>query len=783
MHAIQITEKENQLNKNNKTKCSHIVLAFLLLFFCCAKETKQPIDYVDPFICTLGDHGQLHPGATVPWGMVKLGPDTYPSSLTGDGDWAHSGYNFADTLIRGFSHLRVESSGGTAVYDRGWLIAVLPFLGKTEITPEKYATAIDKKSEQASPGFYQVYLSDHKIRAALTVDKHVGFHKYTFPQSTEAHILIEAGSYARVRESSLQIINSEEIIGHIVGQGDFYFFIKFSKPFISFAVWEEKIFPGQQEISGKRVGAITNFQTTENEIIKLKVGISTVSTDQARLNLDTEVSDWNFDAAVMRAQRAWEKMLNTVIVEGSEEYKTIFYTALYHSFQQPSLTTDVNGLYHGFDKKVYSARGHLHYDCYAFWDDYRTKFPLYSLLAPQMTREIVYSIFDIYEQSGDFWFYGDSLHRPHTSGFRVAGADGYQPFLNCRNEHMVTVVLDAYAKQIVKTDQEKAYVGARHEIMVQMPDKYEKIGYIPARPDQTCEYAYDNWCLAQMAKLLGKLDDYQKFMTRATFYKAMWDSTLRFFRAKNAQGEWLDFPDSPDINREKYTYEGTPWQYRWSVPHDIQGLINLIGGRQKFVAELDYFFANHLYQAGNQPDIHAAFLFNYAGAPYLTQKWVRTILTEPMTQRYGAHDFFEEPIVDRIYKATPDGYLLEMDDDFGCMAAWYVLSSMGLFQVCPGQPIYELTAPIFNKVTLKLDSQFYAGKEFIIETKKLSAQNIYIQRATLYNQNYRKGKDYSAPWISHQQIVAGGRLLFEMGARPNKEWGSKMEEAPPSMSK
>jgi predicted alpha-1,2-mannosidase len=245
-----------------------------------------------------------------------------------------------------------------------------------------------------------------------------------------------------------------------------------------------------------------------------------------------------------------------------------------------------------------------------------------------------------------------------------------------------------------------------------------------------------------------------------------WDDSLKFFRARAADGQWLDFPDNPNINREKYTYEGTPWQWRWFVPHDVEGLIGLIGGRDKFIADLDYFFSNDLYQAGNQPDIHAPFLFNYAGAPWLTQKWVSKILTQPMTQLYGSHDFFKEPIHDRIYKATPDGYLLQMDDDYGCMAAWYVLSSMGLFQVCPGQPVYQLSSPIFEKVTLYLDQTFYAGREFTIKARNLSGDNIYIQDAIL------NGNSYNKAWISHQDIVNGGELILQMGSEPNREWGS-----------
>ncbi len=743
-----------------------LILVFGILDIYCSAGSTEPVDYVDPFICTLGDHGQLYPGAVVPFGIVKLCPDTYPSSLTGNGDWAHSGYNYADEHIRGFSHLRKGSSGGTAVFDRMWLISFLPMIGKPDISPEKSATAIDKQSEQASPGIYQVYLRDHKIHVALTVDKHVGFHKYTFPQSQDAHIIIDMGSNARIQESLIKIIGSDEVVGYLVSQGKIYFYARFSKPFQSFSTWERSIQPGEREVKGKKVGAILDFQTDENEIVYVKVGFSTISIDQAGKNLMAEVPDWNFNHTVQRARNGWRSVLNNIVVEGDEEYKKIFYTALYHSFLQPSTTTDVDGRYTGHDKQIHLADGYTHYDNYAFWDSYRTKYPLLSLTAPGKMKDIVRSIIDIYKQSSDHWRYIDEAHRPHEPGFSCSGPSGYIPFLNCRNEHMLTVVLDAYVKGIISTDMETAYRGMRKEILVQMPDKYEAIGYIPARPDQTCELSYDNWCVAQMAQRLKKNDDYLKFMKRASFYRNTWDSNLGFFRARAANNDWLDFPENPNINREKYSYEGTPWQWRWFVPHDVPGLIQLIGGHEKFVADLDYFFTNDLYQAGNQPDIQAPFLFNEAGAPWLTQKWVRKILTEPMTQLYGTHNFFDKPIHDRIYKSTPDGYLLEMDDDYGCMAAWYVMSAMGLYQVCPGQPIYQLTAPIFEKVTISLDSTVYPGNAFIIETKKLSKKNIYIQSAAL------NGKSYNYSWISHQDIVNGGTLTFHMGPEPNKEWGN-----------
>lgn len=751
---------------NLKKALTLLPAVIAVVFFCTRMPHKSNIDYVDPFICTLGDHGQLFPGAVVPFGMVKLGPDTYPSSLTGNGNWAHSGYNYADTSIRGFSHIRRESSGGTAIYDRGYFVSILPTIRVPDRERTKMIARIDKKSEKASPGLYQVNLCDYGIQAAFTAQTHSGLHRYQFPQSDDAHMVIDPGGDYFVIGSTITVISNTEFSGKVNGyQGPIHFWAQLSKPCKSFSTGDQEMVAGQRQSQGKRAGALLDFTTAKDEIIYVKIGFSVVSEEQARLNLQAEIPDWDFDAVVKKARDSWRQIVDRIAVEGEEEFKTIFYTALYHSNQQPSNITDVNGQYLGFDKTTHTAKDFTFHENYAFWDDYRTKFPLMSLINPKMLRNVVRSIQEIYQTSADYWFYSNPKHEPHVGGFAVGGKDGFVPFLTCRYEHMLTVVLDAYAKGIVQDNLPQAYQGMRKEIMVQMPEQYDKIGYIPARPDQTFEYCYDNWCVAQMASKLGIASDYAYFMKRAGFYRNTWDSSIGFLRARQADGAWLDFPQDPTINREKYMYEGTPWQWRWFVPHDVPGMIDMMGGEQKFVENLDHFFSHNLYQAGNQPDIHAPFLFNQAGAPWLTQKWVRALLTEPVTQIYASHEFFKQPIHGRIYKASPDGYLEQMDDDYGCMAAYFVLSAMGLYQICPGDPVYQLTAPIFTRVSIALDGDFYPGKQFTIRANRLSKENIYIQSARLNGQPYNKSS------ITHQEIVNGGELIFEMGPQPNKSWG------------
>ena len=295
-----------------------------------------------------------------------------------------------------------------------------------------------------------------------------------------------------------------------------------------------------------------------------------------------------------------------------------------------------------------------------------------------------------------------------------------------------------------------------------MTSKYDSIGYIPARPDQTGEYSWDNWCVAKLAKELGKESDFEYFSKRADYWKNTWDTKLKFFRARSADGTWLDFPDDPKDNREKYTYEGSKWHWRWNALHDVDGMAKAFGGQDELIKTLDYFFENDLYTAGNQIDLHAPYLFNPAGAPWLTQKWVNQLLKKKTTQLYGTHSFYKEPVHDYVYKDTPDGFLEEMDGDFGCMSAWYNLSAVGLYQVCPGDTKFQISTPIFEEVTLNIFNE-----QFEIATKNFSEDNIYIQSVML------NGKDLGRCWLDYSEVARGGKLELSLSNKPNKNWTNK----------
>ena len=745
-------------------------LFFLLVFFLnnSCTTTKQPVEYVNPFICSQGDHGHWPPAALVPFGLVEVCPDTYPGSLTADGDFAHSGYDYSDDQIRGFSQFHKGSSGGTRVCDRSGLLSLVPFVNAPDSFYFSPILKIDKNTEVASPGYYAVTLPDEQILVELTAQTHVGVHRYHFPAGENASLFLYEGNRTRSGGISFSLKDNNTVEGIQYSYSGIHYIIQFSSPVVNTKIWTgEKPAEGNSLEKQSSGGLICDFGNLNGKPLEIKVGVSLTSLEAARKNLEAECpGSIGFKQVRENALKMWNQKLRSIEVTGNDEYKTIFYTALYHSCFLPQVITDVDGTYPGLDQKIHQAKGYKHYDNYAFWDDFRTKFPLYSLWQPDVYRDITCSLRDIYEQANNWGITPENDHTPHGGeGFRPAGKNGYQAFNTCRHEHMLMVMADAYFKGLFNIDLKSVYPYIREEAMVQMPEQYDSIAYIPARPDQTGEFCWDSWTVAQLAKAIGNEQDYHYFMERSEYWKNTWDPSILYFRARAADGSWLDFPEDPTVNREKYTYEGTKWQWRWNVLHDLPGLIDAFQGNENFVKQLEYFFDKDLYTAGNQIDLQAPFLFNFARAPWLTQKWSRKILTEPIVQQYGTHNFFPEPIYDRVYKTTPDGYLEEMDCDYGCMAAWYNMAAMGLYEVCPGNPVYQLSSPIFDKIVINLDSSIYKGKQFVIKANNQTRENIYIQSATL------NGTPLNRSWITHEEIVNGGILVYEMGPEPNKNWG------------
>ena len=764
-----------------------IAIASMMGTSCSQKSAFNPVDFVNPMVGT-DFHGHTYPGAALPGGMVQLSPDTGTEGW----DWC-SGYHYSDNSVMGFSHLHRSGMGAGDWGD----ILLMPTTGDIKVVPgtkenpdEGYRSRFSHDEENASPGYYSVKLKDYDVKVELTVTERAGFHRYTFPKSGTSHILIDAGH--GIRESyrvgsDVDIVSDTEIVGHRNSNGfvknkNVYFCAKFSKPFKSSGTWNgDDIKANSKEDAGKYIGAFVNYETTENETIEVKVGISYTSIEQARLNLDKEIPGWDFDKVKEKAQERWNKALGKIEVQPpaandtayNHDRMVTFYSALYHALLFPATFSDVDGKYVGLDKKVHTAKDFTYRSDFSLWDTYRAEMPLLTLVDPQRNIDAINTMVAQYEQGG--W-----MPTPQQFGNSYTN--------DMIGDHPVDVIVDAYKKGINRFDAEKAYEAVRKNAMETPPashpskgriglEYYLKYGYLPYNKvresvSRTLEYAYNDWCIAQFAQALGKTDDYNLFMKRAHNYMNVMDPATGLARPKDSDGNWLS-PFNPTFvghgDQRHYT-EANAWQYTWFVPHDVQGLINFEGGRQQFINKLDTLFTMSSevqetvsdvtgligqYAHGNEPSHHTIYLFDYAGATWRTQELARKVM-------------------DELYDSKPDG--LCGNEDMGQMSAWYVLSSMGFYEVAPGQNVYAIGSPEFKKVVIHLDDRFYDAPEFTIETINNSKENKYIQSAILNESPLDK------PWFTHQDIKIGSALVFEMGPKPNKSWGDKPEDAPPSMT-
>jgi len=723
---------------------------------------REPVEYVNPFIGT-GGHGHTFPGACVPFGMVQLSPDT------GISGWDHcSGYHYPDNGIMGFSLTHLS---GTGCADYGDIL-LMPTTGKLKLTPVTPGSRFSHEDEQASAGYYAVILQTYNIKVELTATRRAGFLRFTFPKSSETHILIDLahGIGNSPVQAYVKVVGGNQIEGYRRSKGwardrTVYFVAEFSKPFSSYGTWEETwrrwIHRDQSEESGKKVGAYVGYSASQSRVIMVKVGISFVSVDGARRNLEVEIPDWDFERVRREAKETWNEELNKIEVEGgTDDQKVIFYTALYHCLLCPYVFSDVDGKYIGMDGRIHTAKDHTHYSVFSLWDTFRAEMPLLTLIQPERLKDMISSLVAKYKEGG--WLPIWPLANNYT---------------NCMiGDHAVPVIVDAYMKGIRNFEVEKAYEAMRKGAMETPPqghpfrgrvglEYYKEMGYIPAdKVDQsvsrTLEYAYDDWCLAQMARVLGKDDDYNIFLKRAHYYENVFDTSGQFMRPRNMDGSWVEPFDPMEAGNRYYT-EANAWQYTWSVPHDVEGLIELMGGAEKFIKKLDALFEQSpevkgppditgligQYAHGNEPSHHIAYLYNYAGAPWKTQERVRQIM-------------------DGLYGPGPQG--LCGNEDCGQISAWYVFSAMGFYPVCPGQGMYVIGSPIFERVTIHLNRPYKADK-FIIKANNVSSEDKYIQSAVF------NGKALKKPWIRHSDITAGGTLTFEMGPEPNTEWGGAPE--------
>ncbi|MGA2823868.1 MAG: GH92 family glycosyl hydrolase [Bacteroidales bacterium] len=731
-----------------------LFLAFMLLFSgtTFSQQKKFLTEFVNPMIGT-GGHGHTYPGASLPFGMVQLSPDTRLDGWDGC-----SAYYGTDTIIYGFSHTHLNGTGCSDYGD----ILVMPVTGNVSLANYGYRSGFHPtpEGEQASAGYYKVFLDKYHIKAELTATKRAGFHRYTFSVAKNAGLVIDLKHRDKVIASSLRLVSATEVEGMRVSQAwaqrqIVYFVARFSKPFTSCRInnYDENIIVGK-EITGDSIISCFNFSTIENEKILVKVGLSAVNCEGARKNLDAEIPGWDFDKTANDAAMAWNNELGKIIVEGGTiEQKIVFYTALYHAFLTPNLYMDVDGYYRGRDLKVHQAEGFDYYTVFSLWDTYRAAHPLYTLTEPKRDNDFILTFLRQYDEGG-------MLPVWELSGNETDCMIGY---------HAVPVIVDAYMKGIRDFDAGKALEAMKHSAE---QDRfglkyYRSQGFIPGDKEsesvsKTLEYCYDDWCIAQMAKSLGKADDYKNYIQRAQYYKNIFDPSTGFMRAK-MNNTWYA-PFNPAEVNFNYT-EANAWQYSFYVPQDMDGFMALYGGKEKFAEKLDAMFTAGSgitgrdqsdisgmigqYAHGNEPSHHMAYLYDYAGKPWKTQELVHRICKE-------------------LYTNNREG--LCGNEDCGQMSSWYVLSAMGFYPLTPGSPVYAIGTPLFSNVTIHLDN----GKTFTIKAEGLNRNNFYIQAAKL------NGLTYTKCYMNHTDILNGGELTFFMGPVPNKNWGSIPGDFPSS---
>ncbi|HTX88885.1 MAG TPA: GH92 family glycosyl hydrolase [Bacteroidales bacterium] len=720
-------------------KIALIPLAGLLLLSCCR---KSPVSYVDPFIGT-GGHGHTYPGASMPFGMVQLSPDTRLEGWDGC-----SGYHASDTVIYGFSHTHLSGTGCSDYGD----ILFMPVTGKVGLDHYGYASSFDSASEKAEPGYYTVFLKKPGVEVELTATPRCGVQEYEFPESPDGGIVVDLRHRDKVLTSSIRIVSNTEIEGCRISENwaqkqMVYFVSRFSKPFSSWEILTGKgLLKDSLHAEDTLIIARFNYVTKKGEEILVKTGISAVSTDGARKNLDHEVPGWDFDSIQEISRKAWNNELGKIRVSGgSREQKTVFYTALYHAMLAPNLYMDIDSNYRGRDLNIHKADGFDYYTVFSLWDTYRAEHPLFTIIDRKRTTDFIRTFLRQYQEGG-------MLPVWELSANETGCMIGY---------HAVPVIADAYLKGVRGFDSTLALEAMRHSAeQDRLGLKYYKAkGYIPGDKEgesvsKTLEYAFDDWCIAQMAKQLGREDLYSIYIRRAQYYKNLFDRATGFMRAKMNE-TWFTPFDPSEVNFN-YT-EANAWQYSFYVPQDLSGLMELMGGREKFSGKLDGLFTVPSkttgreqsdisgmigqYAHGNEPSHHMAYLYDYAGEPWKTQEMAHRILTE-------------------LYTTGRNG--LCGNEDCGQMSAWYVLSAMGFYPVTPGSTVYAIGTPVFPEVQVRLEN----GNTFTIRARNAGMNHYYIQSATL------NGKPYSKCYLEHSDIMNGGELVLDMGKDPNKDWGS-----------
>ena len=765
-----------------------ILIAYNLFFSATATPKERLSDYVNPFIGastnegsgrTFISTGKTFPGATVPWGMTQVSPNTITGGDNG------SGYSDEHRTIEGFA---LTQMSGVGWYGDLGNFLVMPTTGAlhtyrgTEENPDSgYRSRYDKESEKASAGYYSVHLTDYDITTELTATPHCGIMRFTFPENEHSRIQIDLARRVGGTSTQQYIEKVDDYTirgwmrctpdgggwGNGGGNGDYtvYFYAQFNRSIENYGIWSADIpedwsrklediskpeyidriihaevikNPGPTE--GAHLGFFTEFPTYSGEQVILKTGISFVNMAGAEANLKGEVRGWNFDKYRIQAADAWEKVLGKIrVFGGSKEQKTIFYTALYHTMIDPRSFCDIDGQYLGGDKLPHQSKNFTKRTIFSGWDVFRSQFPLQTLINPDVVNDMINSLLSLAEENGSECF-------------------NRWEFLNAYSGCMVgnpaiSIIADAWEKNIRNYDIEKAYTFCVHtadQIGHHPETGYTTEGYPIS---ETLEYAYSDWCVSVLAKALGKTEDMEKYKTRGQSYRLIFDhDEFHWFRPRQSDGSWAPLPEQGRQQQWYGCIESNPYQQGWFVPHDIPGMVELMGGKEKTLTDLieffkktpDSFIWNEFYNHSNEPVHHIPFLFNRLSAPWLTQYWTRFICN-------------------KAYKNEVQG--LCGNEDVGQMSAWYVLTAMGFHPICPGDSRYELTTPLFDRIEIQLDSKYASGKKFVITVSNNQPENNYIQSATLNGHSYKKC------YLRHEDIVQGGTLHFELDSQPNKLWG------------
>lgn len=741
-------------------------------------QSTNLVQYVHPIIGT-ERMGHVFPGATVPFGMVQLSPETDTISYEQDGHYNGkvysycAGYQYTDKTIVGFSHTHFSGTGHSDLGD----FLVMPTVGPVKLNPgtadkpgSGYRSAFSHDNEVSEANYYKVKLDDYNILAEMTTTARVGFHQYTFPKSDQAHIILDltAGIYNYPDKNVwtyVKVINDSLLVGYRQTNGwartrTVYFAMAFNKHFDyhGFANYSPKeVYRGFwakfnqrdnfPEIAGKQIKAWFNFKTTEGEKIKIKMAISPVSMDGALNNLQVEAPGWDFEKVKAEGQAQWEKELHKIDIKAGHDDMVNFYTSMYHAMINPTIYMDEDGQYKGLDQNIHKADGFTNYTTFSLWDTHRALHPLFNIIEPDRNADMVKSMLAHYDQSPEHM-----LPIWSNSANENWCMSGY---------HSVSVIADAVVKGNAPFDANKALdacVATATHRDYQSIGLFMDMGYIPDEKDansvsSTLEYAYDDWCIAQMAKKLGRTDVYDRFIKYSQNWKNVFDPAAGFMHPKEADGTWRKTKFDPFTTIDMGFIEGNAWNYTLYVPHDPKGLIQAMGGNKRFITYIDSLFSYDLpdkyfaeteditkdgiignYVHGNEPSHHDAYLYDWTDKPWKTQEKIRLILP-------------------KMYKPTPDG--LGGNDDTGQMSAWYIFSSLGFYPVAPGSDQYAIGSPAVDHAVINLES----GKKFTINVKNQSAKNVYVQQILL------NGKPLNSWFISHADIMNGGEIEFVMSSR------------------